>query len=58
MKKATLIMLCVGAIVGIAAYKLLWTVAKPKLEHRIDQIGLTENEKAANGPLPGDVSLY
>ena len=58
MNKTAIIFLCIGAIVGIAAYELLWTVAKPKLEHRASQIGLTENEKAANGPLPGDVSLY
>ena len=40
------------------AYRLLWTVIEPKIEHRLGQIGLTSNEKAANGPIPGDVSLY
>lgn len=45
-------------LLAVIAYKLLWTVAHPKLEHRLAEVGLTENEKAANGPLPGDVSLY
>lgn len=58
MKKAAIISLAIVAVVGIAAYKLLWTVIEPKMEHRLSQIGLAENEKAANGPLPGDVSLY
>ena len=58
MKKSTIIILAVGVVIGIVAYKLLWTVAKPKIEQRVSRIGLTENEKAANGPLPGDVSLY
>lgn len=58
MKKSTLIPLIVGVVLGIVVYKLGWTVIQPKLEHRVSQIGLTENEKSANGPLPGDVSLY
>lgn len=58
MKKSTLIILVVGIVIGIVAYKLLWTVVEPKMEHRLSQIGLTDNEKAANGPIPGDVSLY
>ncbi|MCU0787501.1 MAG: PQQ-like beta-propeller repeat protein [Verrucomicrobia bacterium] len=57
MKKSTLIILCLGIVIGIIAYKLLWTVAQPKIAHRVAQISLTDNEKAANGPLPGDVSL-
>ena len=58
MKKSHIITLAVGALLGIVGYKLLWTVAEPKISQKISQIGLTENEKAANGPLPGDVSLY
>jgi hypothetical protein len=58
MKKSTLITLIVGVVIGVVACKLLWTAVQPKIEHRVEQIGLTENEKAANGPLPGDVSLY
>lgn len=57
MKKATIVSLCV-AVVAIVAYKLLWTAAQPKIEHRVAEIGLTANEIAANGPLPGDVNLY
>ena len=58
MKKSTVITLAVGVVLGIVAYKLLWTAVEPKLQHRIAEIGLTANEVAANGPLPGDVSLY
>src|SRR5437867_658187 len=58
MKKSTLIILAVGVVLGIVAYKLLWTAVQPKIEHRLSEIGLTPNQVAANGPLPGDVSLY
>jgi hypothetical protein len=61
MKKFTIIMLAVAAVVVVllvAAWRLLGTVIAPKVEQRIAQIGLTSNEVAANGPLPGDVSLY
>ena len=47
----------VCGVLGIAAYKLLWTAVKPKLKHRLSEIGLTSNEVAAQGPLPGDLSL-
>lgn len=52
-----LVGLAVVALLAVAAYRLLWTTVEPKLEHRIGQIGLTSNEIAANGPLPGEVSL-
>ena len=42
----------------MVAFRLLWTHVEPKIERLISQIGLTPNEVAANGPLPGDVSLY
>ena len=58
MKKSLLIILAVGAVLGIVAYKLLWTAVGPKLEHRLAEIVLTSNEIAAQGPLPGDLSLY
>ena len=61
MEISTIIAISLIAIVvllAIIAYKMLWTVAKPQIEHRVSEVGLTENEKAANGPLPGDVSLY
>jgi hypothetical protein len=48
--------LAVVVILGYAAYRLLWTAVEPKVEQRVGQIGLTPNEVAANGPLPGDVS--
>ena len=43
---------------GYAVYRLGWTVIEPKIDRRVSQIGLTPNQIAANGPLPGDVSLY
>jgi hypothetical protein len=56
--KFALIAIVVAIILGIVAYRLLWTAVEPKIENRVAQIGLTDNEKAAVGPLPGDVSLY
>src|SRR5574341_37480 len=60
MKKSTIIKLAglVVVLLGYVAYRLLWTTVQPKIEQRIGEIGLTSNEIAANGPLPGDVSLY
>jgi len=58
MKKTTLIALIVGIVIGVIAWRWLGTLISAKVEHRVAQVGLTENEKAANGPLPGDVSLY
>lgn len=37
---------------------LLWPLLSRKAAHRASQIGLTSNEIAANGPLPGDVAQY
>ena len=51
-------LVAVCGVLGIVAYKLLWTAAQPKLERRVAQIGMTSNEVAAQGPLPGDLSLY
>jgi len=50
----------VGLIVVLAVvvYRLLGTVIGPKVEQQVAEIGLTPNQVAANGPLPGDVSLY
>jgi len=53
-----LVGLAVLVLLAVAAYRLLGTAVEPKIEHRIGQIGLTSNEIAANGPLPGDVSQY
>jgi len=57
-KLILILSLAVGAILGIAVYKLLGTAIAPKVEHRLSEIGLTSNEIAAQGPLPGDLSLY
>jgi len=45
-------------IVLFVLYKLFWTVVEPKVEQKFERIGLTQNEKDANGPIPGVVSLY
>jgi hypothetical protein len=58
MKKSTIIILALIALLAVVVYRWLGTVIKPKIEQRVSEIGLTANEKAANGPLPGDVSLY
>ncbi len=54
--KWSLIILVVIAL--FVVYKLFWNIIEPKIEHKVSEIGLTENEKAANGPIPGIVSLY
>jgi hypothetical protein len=43
---------------GFAAYRLLGTVIGAKVEQRVARVGLTPNQIAAHGPLPGEVSLY
>lgn len=53
-----LVGLAVFAVLAIAVYLLLWPMISKKAEQRLDEIGLTSNEIAANGPLPGDVSRY
>lgn len=53
-----LVGLAILFLLALAAYRLLWPVAEKKLENRIGEIGLSSNEIAANGPLPGDVSQY
>jgi hypothetical protein len=61
MKKPTTIKLAVAivvALLGYAAYRLLGTVIGGKVEQKVAQIGLTPNQVAAHGPLPGDVGLY
>ena len=53
--------IALGIVVGLVAvlgYKLFWTTVEPTLERRLDNVGLTANEIAANGPLPGDTRLY
>jgi len=61
MKKSTIIKLAIAAVVVpllLVAYKLLWSTLQPKMEKRVSEVGLTPNEIAANGPLPGDISLF
>jgi hypothetical protein len=53
-----LVGLPVIVLLAIAVYLLLWPLVLQKAEHRHSEIGLTPNEVAANGPLPGDVSLH
>ncbi len=52
------VLIALLAVILFAVYKLFWPVIFKKAEQRIEQIGLTANQIAANGPLPGDVSLY
>jgi hypothetical protein len=61
MKKSTVIKLAVGAAIVLAlvvGYRLLGTLIGAKVEQHAARIGLTPNQVAANGPLPGDVGLY
>jgi hypothetical protein len=50
--------LAILVVLAILVYRLLGTVIAPKVEARVAKVGLTPNQVAANGPLPGDVSLY
>lgn len=50
--------LALVAVLGIAAYRLLGPIVGGKVEQRAGNAGLTANEIAAHGPLPGEVSLY
>ncbi|MEF8721345.1 hypothetical protein [Candidatus Accumulibacter sp. ACC012] len=53
-----LIGLILVVVLGYAAYRLGWSVIEPKIDQRVAKIGLMPNQIVANGPLPGDVSLY
>lgn len=44
-------------VLAVAAYLLLPLLAQ-KAESEVGKIGLTSNEIAANGPLPGELTLY
>ncbi|MGY6276068.1 hypothetical protein [Methylomonas sp. MgM2] len=59
-KKTTIKLAAVALIVLLAVifYRLLWSAAQPKIEQHVAEFGLTPNEVAAHGPLPGDVALY
>ncbi len=50
--------LVIAVLIGIVVDRLFGTLIEQKAERRIAEIGLTSNEFAANGPIPGEVSLY
>jgi hypothetical protein len=50
--------LAIVVLLAVAVYRLLGTTIGAKVEARVEKIGLTPNQVAANGPLPGDVTLY
>ena len=50
--------LVVAVLLAIAAYRLLGPVIEKKVDLKVSEVALSANEIAANGPLPGDVSLY
>jgi len=61
MKKSSIVKwmgLVIVVLLAVAAYRLLGTVIGAKVEQWVAQIGLTPNQVAAHGPLPGDVGLY
>jgi hypothetical protein len=45
-------------VLAAAVYRLLGTVIGAKVEVQVPKVGLTPNQVAAHGPLPGDVGLY
>lgn len=60
MKKSSIIKFLVGAILVLLiflVYKFLWTTIEPKIEQKVETIGLSYNEKSANGPIPGDLAI-
>lgn len=50
--------LAILVVLAIATYRLLGPVIEKKVDMKVSEVGLSANEIAANGPLPGDVSLY
>jgi len=61
MNNSTIIILVVAAVVIFAlivGYRWFGTVVGAKVQERVTRVGLTPNQIAAHGPLPGDVGLY
>ena len=61
MKKSSILKwvgLVIVVLLAVAVYRLLGTVIGAKVEERVARIGLTPNQVAAHGPLPGEVGLY
>ena len=52
------IVLVVVVLLGVLVYRLFGPVIGAKVERRAERVGLTPDEVAANGPLPGDITLY
>jgi outer membrane protein assembly factor BamB len=50
--------LAILVLLAVAVYRLLGGVIGAKVEQQVAKVGLTPNQVAAHGPLPGDVSLY
>jgi hypothetical protein len=50
--------LVIVVILAVAVYRLLGGVIGAKVGQQVAKIGLTPNQVAAHGPLPGDVGLY
>jgi hypothetical protein len=61
MKKSSIfkwVGLAIIVVLALAVYRLLGPIIGAKVEGRVAAIGLTPNQVAAHGPLPGEVGLY
>ncbi len=61
MKKSSVfawIGLALVVVLAVIVYRLGGTLIGGKVEQHVAKIGLTPNQVAAHGPLPGEVSLY
>jgi len=52
------VVLAIVVVLAVVVYRLLGPVIRGKVEQQVAKIGLTPNQVAAHGPLPGEVSLY
>ncbi len=50
--------LAILVVLAVVVYRLAGTIIGAKVEERVARVGLTPNQVAAHGPLPGDVGLY
>jgi hypothetical protein len=50
--------LAIVVVLAVLVYRLLGGVIGAKVEQQVAKVGLTPNQVAAHGPLPGDVGLY
>ena len=53
-----LVGLAIVIVLAVVVYRLLGTLIGAKVEQQVAKVGLTPNQIAAHGPLPGDVGLY